>query len=219
MGAWTTTVKAGYTFDGEKQCKCKLCGYTVKETVPALGIPDGKLVVVIPDYDKYLPTESPSSQDKPSSGQTAAPSGGDESTSPTFGAKELITKGKDNTVPTLPTLLPTDDGNQFDGWVNKATGESVKKGDRLTDNIEIVPVWKDCGENNHSDADKDNHCDECGYIMNKEAYTEDTAAPTDEISKEYGAGIQSWWIIAISCFGGVIAVCVVVLAVALKKKK
>ena len=248
MGSWATTVKAGYTFDGEKVCKCKICDYTIKEAIPALGLPSDKLVIVIPDYDKYVPAGSTPSEDTPSSGpadeidpgnQDLTPNGGTEeppasgtqqsgSKSPV--TKELLTKGKDNSVPALPTLPPTEDGNQFDGWVNKATGEPVKKGDKLTENIEIEPVWKDCGEGKHADADKDNHCDECGYILVKEVKPGGTTSVPDDTPadignegekppKDHNGGVQSWMILLIACFGGVIALCGVVLAVVLRKKK
>lgn len=249
MGAWTTVLKAGYTFEGEKQSECKICEYTVKEIIPVLGVPDGKLVVVIPDYEKYISTGSVSSSETPSSdisgktessGSTTTPSGSEAATPPSSGiqpsgknyyaTKELVTKGTDNTVPALPVLPPTEAGNQFDGWVNKATGEPVKKGDTLTENIEIEPVWKDCGEDKHTDIDEDNRCDKCGYIMVNEVKPEDTAASTDETTEDSGhedekapkynsGGIPSWFIIVISCFGGVIAICGVVLAVVLRKKK
>lgn len=249
MGAWTTVLKAGYTFEGEKQSECKICEYTVKEIIPVLGVPDGKLVVVIPDYEKYISTGSVSSSETPSSdisgktessGSTTTPSGSEAATPPSseiqpsgknyYATKELVTKGTDNTVPALPVLPPTEAGNQFDGWVNKATGEPVKKGDTLTENIEIEPVWKDCGEDKHTDIDEDNRCDKCGYIMVNKVKPEDTAASTDETTEDSGhedekapkynsGGVPSWFIIVISCFGGVIAVCGVVLAVALRKKK
>lgn len=249
MGAWTTVLKAGYTFEGEKQSECKICEYTVKEIIPVLGVPDGKLVVVIPDYEKYISTGSVSSSETPSSdisgktessGSTTTPSGSEAATPPSseiqpsgknyYATKELVTKGTDNTVPALPVLPPTEAGNQFDGWVNKATGEPVKKGDTLTENIEIEPVWKDCGEDKHTDIDEDNRCDKCGYIMVNKVKPEDTAASTDETTEDSGredekapkynsGGIPSWFIIVISCFGGVIAICGVVLAVVLRKKK
>ncbi len=239
MGAWTTVVKAGYTFPGEKQQECKICGYTLKEAIPILSVPDNKLVVVIPDYDKYVPSK-PSSDSgtswSGSSGETgsditaANPSGSDSTLSGSSSAtKELLTKGEDNSVPVLPTLPPTDNGNQFDRWVNKATGETVKKGDKLTENIEIEPVWKDCGEGNHTDANEDNRCDDCGYILVKPSQPDDTTAPTDETTannEQNGEnppqtkdGTPSWVIILISCFVGVIAVCTTVLGIILKKKK
>ena len=248
MGAWETSVKAGYTFEGEKQSKCKICQYAVKETIPALDIPEGKLVITIPDYEKYVSTESvPSGEtsspdtsgETESSGSTTTPSGNGEATPPASEiqpsggkspiTKELITKGANNTVPALPTLPPTEDGNQFDGWVDKATGEPVEKGDKLTENIEIEPVWKDCGEDKHADADKDNHCDECGYIMVKEVTPEETTASAGETTADTGredektpndnSDTPNWMIIVISCFGGIIAICGIVLAVVLKKKK
>ncbi len=203
---------------------------------------------MIPDYDKYVPSESVPSEDTPSSLPSDQVDSGSETTTPSIGtegsaasgtpqsgdkspaAKELVTKGKEYSVPALPALAPTEDGNEFEGWVNKATGEPVKKGDRLTGNIEIEPVWKDCGEGKHADADGDNHCDECGYIMVKEVRPEDTTAATDETAAESGregeempkddsVGMPGWMIVLISCFGGVIALCGVVLAVVLKKKK
>ena len=107
-----------------------------------------------------------------------------------------------------------------------ATGEPVQKGDKITENIEIEPVWKDCGTDSHGDADKDNHCDECGYIMVKEDKTEDTAALTDadtghedEKPPKDNSGAPSWMILVISCFGGIIAICGVVLAVVLRPSK
>ena len=237
MGASETTVKAGYTFEGEKQSKCKICKYTVKEAIPALDIPEGKLVVIIPDYEKYISTDT--SGETESSGSTATLIGNGEVTPPTSViqqsggkspvTKELITTGTDNTVPSLPALSPTEDGNQFDGWVNKATGEPVKKGDKLSENIEIEPVWKDCGEDRHADADKDNHCDECGHIMVKEDIPEETEEVGNETTSDTGhedektpkdnRNAPNWMIIVISCFGGIIAICGIVLAVVLKKKK
>ena len=239
MGEWKTTVKAGYTFAGEKQRTCKICGYTVRETIPVLTVPENKYVVIIPDYpitdetpsievgdtNNDSETESPTVSPQPDSGSEAP-----ESKNPSaVTTKELLSKGADNTVPALPTLPPTEDGNIFDGWVDKATGEPVKKGDKLTGNIEIEPVFKDCGEVNHADTDEDNHCDACGYIMVKEVKPEDTSAPADDTASDTGHedektpkdtdGTPSWMIIVISCFGGVIAICVVVLAVFLKKKK
>lgn len=218
MGAWETSVKAGYTFEGEKQSKCKICKYAVKEAIPALDIPEGKLVITIPDYEKYVSTESAPS------GETSSPDTSDGKSPIT---KELITKGTDNTVPALPTLPPTEDGNQFDGWVDKATGKPVEKGDKLTENIEIVPVWKDCGEEKHADADKDNRCDECGYIMVKEVTTEETSAGEttadtgheEEKTPNDNSDAPNRMIIVVSCFGGIIAICGIVVAVVLKKKK
>jgi len=79
--------------------------------------------------------------------------------------KELLTKGTDNTVPALPKLSAKDEGYLFEGWVNKETNEPVKKGDKLTGNIEIIPVWKGCGDGKHIDAKNDYICDECGFKM------------------------------------------------------
>ena len=30
-----------------------------------------------------------------------------------------------------------------------------------------MPIWKDCGEDNHNDGDSDGSCDDCGYILVK----------------------------------------------------
>jgi len=180
LSGWKTIVKPGYTFDGEKQRQCKLCGYVVKESIPALSVPDGKVVIVI----------TPSDSTAAGSAEPSAPK------------QELVTKGEENKVPALPTLPPKEDGNIFDGWRDKATGEAVKKGDMLTENIEIEPVWKDCGEGKHADADKDDSCDECGYIMVKPALPEEPTEskenipeapttdvpPTDEVDGEKPKG-------------------------------
>lgn len=213
LGAWTTVVKAGYTFEGEKERKCKICEYALKEAIPILSVPADKFVVVIPGYDKLVTSKPGDSDSKPAVSTPAT--------------KELLTKGGDNSVPALPNLAPTEDGNIFVGWVNKATGEVVKQGDKLTENIEIEPVWKDCGEGNHTDANEDNRCDDCGYILAKPSEPDDTTAPDSEANNEQNGentpqangGTPSLAIILISCFGGVIAVCAAILAVVLKKKK
>ncbi|MBQ8746454.1 MAG: hypothetical protein IJZ08_01130, partial [Clostridia bacterium] len=180
---WNTVVKPGYTFPGEKQRVCKVCGYTLSEAIPILSVPEDKLVITIPNYPVSDPEQSTPNPDgenpsAPSTPDTDTPDTGTPDTpSPTV--KELLTKGKDQTVPALPTLPPAEEGNLFDGWVDKATGETVKKGDKLTGNVELVPVFKDCGKDNHSDADEDGRCDECGYILPKDPIPEDTTAPTD----------------------------------------
>mgnify|MGYP002514883414 CR=1 FL=1 len=95
--------------------------------------------------------------------------------------------------------------------------------ERITENIEIEPVWKDCGEDKHADTDKDNHCDECGYIMVKEVKPEETTASSGKTTTDTGhedektpkdhSDAPGWMILMISCFGGIIAVCGIVLAV------
>jgi len=210
FGAWITVVKPGYTFEGEKQCKCKVCGYSIREAIPALTVPGDKMVVIIPDYDKYVPSDS-----------------ADNTTSGNPATKELLTKGEENRVPVLPTLAPAKDGNIFAGWINKATGEMVKKGDKLTENIEIAPIWKDCGEGNHTDANEDHSCDECGYILVKPAQPDDTGAPDggtegdqdNEETPQPKDGIPGWAIVLLSCFGGLAAAGGVTTAVVLRKKK
>ena len=75
----------------------------------------------------------------------------------------------------------------------------------------------------------DNHCDECGYIMVKEVTSEETTASSNETTADTGheeekppkdnSEAPSWMIILISCFGGIIAICGVVLAVVLRPSK
>ncbi len=223
LGSWTTVVKAGYTHSGEKQRECNICGYSLKETIPPLTVPADKLVVIIPDYDKYAPSGS-------SDDSAADPSGGESTPTVSSPAiKELLTKGEENSVPVLPTLSTTENGNIFEGWVNKATGEPVKKGDKLTENIEIEPIWKDCGEGKHTDTNEDNNCDDCGYILMKPTQPEYTTEPADETTADNEqngekapqakAGVSIWGIILIACFIAVIAICAVVLIIVLRKKK
>ena len=144
--------------------------------------------------------------------------------------KELLTKGEEKKVPALPTLPPKEDGNFFAGWVNKATGEEVKKGDLLTESIEIAPVWLDCGEGNHTDADENNRCDDCGYILQKpsepENPTDPSSEPTtgdqqkdDDTTQDDDDGVPIWAIILVCGFGLAIGACGAVLTVVLKKKK
>jgi len=176
LGAWNTVVKPGYTYKGVKQRECKHCGYTLAEEIPMLTVPADKVVITIPDY----PETKPDSGTNPPDGSESTPSaGGADVSGVSVTVKEVLTKGDDNTVPVLPTLPPTEDGNVFDGWVDKNTGEPVKKGDKLTGNIELVPVWKDCGEGNHTDSDTDEICDECGYILVKETKPDDEKEPPE----------------------------------------
>ena len=75
----------------------------------------------------------------------------------------------------------------------------------------------------------DNHCDECGYIMVKEVTSEETTASSegtaadtgheDEKTSKNNSEPSNWMIILISCFGGIIAICGVVLAVVLRPSK
>lgn len=185
MGEWTTVKKAGYTFEGEKQRKCNVCGYTVSQTIDKLTKPEDKYVVIIPGYSQIVETPSTPGDSTPTTapeatpttapdGKPVTPSGGTSAPA----VKEMLTKGDEQTVPALPTLPPTEDGNKFDGWVDKATGEPVKKGDKLTGNIELTPVWKDCGEGAHADGDEDDCCDECGYVMKKQPTPTETPTPT-----------------------------------------
>jgi len=210
---WITVVKPGYTFKGEKQCACKICGYTIKEAIPSLTVPDGKVVVIIPDYDKYVtPDTNPDDPTSTPGGSEATPS-----------IKELVTKGKESRIPALPILPPKAEGNFFAGWANKATGEMVKKGDLLTGNIEIVPVWMDCGEDNHTDADENNICDDCGYILKQPSNSDEKPTTDDEQNSndmtQKNDGIPTWVIILISCLGVVLVAGGVVLVIVLKKKK
>ena len=215
LGGWTTIVKPGYTFQGEKERGCTICEYKIKEAVPMLSIPDGKFVVVIPDFDKHVtPDINPDDPTSTPGGSEAIPS-----------MKELLTKGKESRIPALPILPPKEDGNFFAGWANKATGELIKKGDILTENIEIEPVWMDCGENNHTDADENNICDDCGYVLQKPSEPEDATEPTtddeqkgDDLPKE-DDGVQTWLIVLLSCLGVALAAGGVVLVIVLKKKK
>ncbi|MBO5274643.1 MAG: hypothetical protein J6I45_08530 [Clostridia bacterium] len=249
MSEWKTIVKPGYTFAGEKQRTCKICGYAVRESISTLILPENKYVVIIPDYSSIgdvaidapdISTNQPLQEKDPSivpsSGASAAtpdasvgqlPSDNSEAASPSV--KELLTKGSENTVPALPTLPPKEDGNIFEGWIDKATGEPVNKGDKLTGNVELEPVWKDCGEDKHKDANENNHCDACGYILVKDVKPVETTNNGDDISSdtehedeiisENNDGVPSGMIIVILCFGGVIAICGIILAVCLKKKK
>ena len=75
---------------------------------------------------------------------------------------ELLTTGKEHLVPTLPAHEAKPTGNFFDGWRNKADNKVVSKGQKLDGSITIFPVWKDCGDENHIDADKNSVCDVCG---------------------------------------------------------
>lgn len=77
--------------------------------------------------------------------------------------KQLLTTGLDKLVPELPVLDPKAEGNIFEGWADKETGNPVKAGDKLSGDIVLVPVWKDCGTGKHIDKNDDDVCDVCGY--------------------------------------------------------
>lgn len=180
LGAWNTVVKPGYTYKGVKQRECKHCGYTLADEIEMLKVPEDKVVITIPSYPATPDPSTPvgGEDDGPSKpgADTENPGG---STTPATTVKEVLTKGKDNTVPALPTLPPNENGNIFDGWVDKETGETVKKGDKITGSIELIPVWKDCGDGKHTDSDGDNNCDECGYILVKETKPDDEKKPPE----------------------------------------
>jgi len=215
LGEWITTLKPGYTFNGEKERICKACGYSEQETIAKLTVPEDKFVVTIPDFDKLVPsvsapsdskTESdtsassgslgskpdskPSDTSSSSSSSSSAGSASSTGKKPTAGSsdtevpeiKELLTKGEENTVPALPQLEPTEDGNMFEGWKDKTTGQTVSKGDKITANVEIVPVWKDCGEDKHTDKNSDNRCDSCGYILVKETVEAEPEKPDETVN-------------------------------------
>lgn len=221
-----------------------------------LTIPENKAVITIPDYPFETETETAKS-DVPSDTAPGGSSSDEQANTPsdttenpdqneeqTSGSsppsdptqkitKEILTKGKDNIVPALPTLPSTEAGNEFEGWVNKATGEPVKKGDKLTENIEIEPVWKDCGEEYHKDENSDNHCDDCGYILVRETVqTDETVAvkppendspgnssQENDSDRQTDSGIPAYVIAVLSIFGGIIIVCVIVIITVLTKKK
>lgn len=233
FGSWTTVVKPGYTIKGEKQRVCKICGYAIKEAIPSLNVPDDKFVVVIPGYDKFVTPDSPP--------ESSGEGGSGDQLGTGSSTKELLTKGNEKKVPALPILPPKEDGNFFAGWVNKATGEQVKKGDKLNGNIEIEPVWMDCGEGNHTDADENDSCDDCGYILKKPSKPEDSTEPeqkpttdseptpdskptTDSVpnggeTPQDDGGASTWIIVLISCLGVVLVAGGAVLVFVLKKKK
>lgn len=224
LGEWKTVSKAGYTFTGEKQRICRDCGYVIREEISMLKIPENKAVITIPDYP--LETESEAAKSEVPSDTAQGGSSSDEQANILSDTaenpaqkitKEILTKGDDNIVPALPTLPPTEDGNEFKGWVSKTTGEPVKKGDKLTGNIEIEPVWKDCGEDHHKDENADNHCDDCGYILVRK--TVQAVNPPETDSSESDSGIPVYVIAVLSIFGGIVAVCVIVIITTLTKKK
>ena len=75
---------------------------------------------------------------------------------------DMLSVGASHKVPELPVLPPKEEGNLFDGWTDQKTGAPVKAGDVLTGDIVLTPVWKDCGDGNHTDSDHDLVCDDCG---------------------------------------------------------
>ena len=231
FGGWTTVIKPGYTFTGIKQRECKHCGYILSEEIPMLKVPEDKVVITIKEYPVTEPDGSETITDP--NGSTATPPNSDVGATPNnTSTKEILTKGDDNSIPTLPVLPPSEDGNYFDGWVDKATGEPVNKGDKITENIEIIPVWKDCGEGNHADADGDNACDECGYNLVKpttpanpgissESDTppeiEDGEGKTDSTESPSGS-IPMFVVIAMSLFGIAVIGCATVIVVISRRK-
>ena len=80
----------------------------------------------------------------------------------------------------------------------------------------------DCGENNHTDADENNICDDCGYILKQPSNSDEKPTTDDEQNSndmtQKNAGIQTWVIILISCLGVVLVAGGVVLVIVLKKK-
>ena len=232
FGEWKTVIKAGYTFAGERQRTCTICGYAQSESVEQLKLPDDKYVVIIPTESITVDLSGGKPDDKPSDDVP----GKSETLAIAAPKKEILTKGSEQTVPGLPTPPPTADGNLFDKWVDKTTGETVKKGDKLTASIELVPVWKDCGEAVHADApadkNKDNHCDVCGYILVKESVPEetgaaDTGAPEDTTAADTGdvsdgpsgGSIPPWIFIILGAFAATAVGCGTVLIVSSRKKK
>ncbi|MBE6560459.1 MAG: hypothetical protein E7662_04980 [Ruminococcaceae bacterium] len=251
LGEWKTVLKAGYTFAGEKQRACKICGYAVSESIPVLTIPENKFVVTIPEYPVIGDTSTDNAdsgtdqkpqENTPVQETTAESAGSSPAVPPVTGTpdkpaeqtpavskpstttvKELLTKGTDNTVPALPTLSRKEEGNIFEGWVDKATGTPVAKGDKLTGNIEIEPVWKDCGENNHADKNDNGACDECGYILEPQKQPDDpvpaeTQAPAETPPTE-NSGIPLWVIIILSLSFGIMAICGCILIITAKKRR
>ena len=236
LSEWQTTRKPGYTFCGEKQRLCRICGYAIREELPKLTIPEDKFVVILPDYpvsgEQQHPQENDAGKEPSSPPEAAVPDAGTpedsaisspsagEAASP--GIKELLTKGPDNTVPALPKLPPKEEGNFFVGWVDKTTGEPVKKGDQLTGNVELEPIWKDCGEGKHTDGNADELCDECGYnlvppVVPGESVPEDTDSSDNTTPQK--EGIPSWLILLFSLFGGIVVICGGILAVVFAKRK
>ena len=228
LGEWKTVLKAGYTFNGEKQRVCKICGYTVSESIPMLKVPEDKFVITMPDYSGGGEASIDKPDDETNENPQGTPPGKEPIPDTSHTVKELLTTGSGNAVPTLPVLAPKEEGYIFEGWVDKATGEPVKKGDKLTGNVELEPVWKNCPEDNHTDEDGDDICDECGYIFVKSEIPggEDTTAadnqsntnPTDGQDADRD-GMPSWLIWLIVGCGGVVAACGSVLFVVLRKKK
>jgi len=266
LSEWNTVLKPGYTFSGIRERLCKMCGYKISEEVPKLTVPENKFVVTIPDYeaDSVKPSGSTddgkedddstkdTSDDPKQDPDTSKPDvtdpddpsdkDQDDTDKPSQTVKELLTKGDDKTVPSLPILPPTEDGNIFDGWVDKSTGEPVKKGDIITGNIEIEPVWKDCGDSKHTDKNDDNNCDECGYILVKDTPKPDESDKNDETEpsgktddpqdntdpddksddnpddKPDEGGMPIWVIAVIGVFAAVVVTCGTILVVNTKKK-
>ena len=90
----------------------------------------------------------------------------------------------------------------------------------ITENIEIAPVWKDCGEGNHNDGNSDNRCDDCGYILVKETEPSDESdVPETEIvtAEKQSCEFPIWLTVILAVIFAAAAVTVAV-TVAVKKK-
>lgn len=233
MGEWKTVTKPGYTYEGVRQSTCKLCGYTLADSIPMLEVPEDKYVLVIPDveitetgvlvyYGNTTNTKDPENESQ--IGSDVKPI--DPSSENLM--LEYLTKG-DGKAPALPTLPPTEDGNIFEGWVDASTGEFVKKGDSINSNIVLEPKWKDCGEGNHEDTNEDLCCDECGYIFNRTpAQTEDesstenepTEVPTDDndVGENPDEKMPIFIIVLMAIFGLAVVLCGGVIVLVSRKK-
>ena len=101
------------------------------------------------------------------------------------GVIQLLTTGVEKRVPALPALEAKPEGNFFEGWVDKETGKPVKEGDRLSGDIVLVPVWKDCGEGKHVDKNDDDICDNCGYRSGNIPHYHNYTAWTSDNNKSF----------------------------------
>ena len=115
MSEWVITQKPSYTRNGEKACTCIFCEYAETEILPILTVPEHKYVVRFSE-------------------DTVTDRHGDS-------VNELLSKGTDAKVPALPTPAPGADGKPFLGWVDKTTGKPVHKGDPMTGDLTLIPVW------------------------------------------------------------------------------
>ena len=115
MSEWVITQKPSYTRNGEKASTCIFCEYAETEILPILTVPEHKYVVRFSE-------------------DTVTDRHGDS-------VNELLSKGTDAKVPALPTPAPGADGKPFLGWVDKTTGKPVHKGDPMTGDLTLIPVW------------------------------------------------------------------------------